>query len=265
MRRGDVILDWLACVFDSVLAGSLSRGSGMLWTFPPSHPHFTHPWLQRMGWRMLEVFCSWDFRFNSILLFQPKHFSIQISSTSHIPPSGNLVARVASYCFIGLMRPSTCDIKKRASTWWCFLMVYAGWISTGDTGWWTKSCTPSGICCPKDPSTRIQHVIILVCTNLVGSGLPRIELSCETSGFYKIVAIEFGKLGASRSLCVEDAKLMLFIAHEKRPNFLRMQGNFEMQLGTWKRLVNSSHCSLHRSMLRISRIFWVMVCVCLFQ
>ena len=61
-----------------------------------------------------------------------------------------------------------------------------------------------------------MSIIILVCTNLVGSGLPRIELSCETSGFYKIVASECGKLGASRSLCVEDAKLMLFIAHEKR-------------------------------------------------
>ena len=69
-----------------------------------------------------------------------------------------------------------------------------------------------------------MSIIILVCTNLVGSGLPRIELSCETSGFCKIVASECGKLGTSRSLCVEDAKLMLFISQEKRPNFVRMQG-----------------------------------------
>ena len=69
-----------------------------------------------------------------------------------------------------------------------------------------------------------MSITILVCTNLVGSGLPRIELSCETSGFYKIVASECGKLGTSRSLCVEDAKLMLFISQEKRPNFVRMQG-----------------------------------------
>ena len=55
--------------------------------------------IERSHHRLVFVFetvnFEFCFRFNSVLLFQQKHFAIQISSTSHIPPSGVLTLRVS--------------------------------------------------------------------------------------------------------------------------------------------------------------------------